>query len=307
MQRTVLLLGATGQLGTELQRELSRMRPEWEIIAPSRTKLDVSDPQAVNQAVRSASPDFVINAAAYTAVDAAESHSELAFRINADAVGAVADAALQCGAFCVHFSTDYVFDGLSPTPYVESAAAHPLNVYGASKLEGELRVQMSGARYLVIRSGWLYSMHHSNFVLSILNKARAQQELRVVNDQIGTPTSAMLLARETCRALTTISDAASPDECCGIFHVAAHGEVSWFEFAQAILGHAELRSWHPIPRVGVVPISSQQLGAPAKRPAFSVLDTRKFYSAFGGSPVAWQQAFDEVVDGRGAVAAMGPR
>jgi len=307
MQRTVLLLGSNGQLGTELRWEFARAQRDWNVIATSRATLDISDRNAVKAAVRAASPDFVINATAYTAVDAAETDRDLAFRVNAEAVESIAEAAAHCGAFVVHFSTDYVFDGRARQPYIEPAHACPVNVYGESKLEGERCLQRSGARHLIIRSGWLYSTHNFNFVLSILNKAKAGQDLRVVNDQIGTPTPAGLLAKETCRALATVSNAESKDAFCGVFHVAAKGEASWFDFAKAVLGSSELGAGSDIPAVSVIPVSSEQLGAPAKRPPYSVLDTNKFYSTFGGRPVPWQQAFADTFGSKEAIAANGPR
>lgn len=267
---TILLTGAGGQVGFELARSLAR---HGEVTATDRAALDLADADAIVAAVRQLRPRLIVNAGAYTAVDLAETEREAAFAVNARAPGILADEAKRLDAVLIHYSTDYVFDGLSTTPYAEDAPANPLNVYGESKYQGECAVAQSGACALVFRTGWVYGARGRNFLLTILRLARERDELRIVADQHGTP--------NWCR---TLSDAATAvvarglpwlAERAGLYHVTSSGETTWHGFAQAIVDQS------PGPRPRVVPIPSSAYPTPARRPAYGVLSSRKFETTFG--------------------------
>ena len=245
----ILLSGRNGQVGRELERSLA---PLGEVIATDRAMLDLADAEAIRRMVRETKPGVVVNAAAYTAVDRAESEPEAAMRINGTAPGVFAEEAGRLGALLVHYSTDYVFDGTKATPYVEEDPTHPLNVYGRSKLEGERAIHASGCRHVVLRTSWIYSARGSNFLRAILRRAREQSELRVVNDQIGAPTSAAAIARATALILGRTG----PE---GVFHASASGQTSWHGFAEAIVKSAGLPT-------RVVGIRSQDYPSAARRP-----------------------------------------
>ena len=277
----ILLTGRNGQVGWELERALA---PLGEVIAADRAMLDLADAEAIRRTVRETEPDVVVNAAAYTAVDRAESEPETALRINGAAPGVLAEEARRHGALLVHYSTDYVFDGTKATPYVEEDSTHPLNVYGRSKLEGERAIQSSGCRHLVLRTSWVYSARGSNFLRAIIRRARSQPELRVVNDQIGAPTSAAAIARATARILGRTG----PE---GVFHASASGRTSWHGFAEAIVKRAGLPT-------RVVGIRSQDYPSAARRPSNSLLDNAKLRSVFGILLEDWQEQLREVMDPR---------
>lgn len=274
----ILLTGRNGQVGWELERALA---PLGEVVALDRARLDLSDPAAIQRVVRDARPEVIVNAAAYTAVDRAESEPALASAVNAAAPGVFAVEARRCGALLVHYSTDYVFDGEKKTPYVEEDPAHPLNVYGRTKLEGERAIEGSGCRYLILRTSWVYAPRGHNFLRTVLRLARERNELRMVDDQIGAPTSAAAIARATAEMLRR----AGPE---GLFHMTASGELSWRGFAQAIvtLEHLPVR---------VVGIASQDYPAAARRPRNSLLDNGKLRSAYGLTLGPWQHQLDEVM------------
>jgi dTDP-4-dehydrorhamnose reductase len=275
MRPTILLTGAGGQLGFELARALA---PWGELVAADRARLDLGDPDAIVAAMRGAKPDLVVNAGAYTAVDRAESEASLAFDVNARAPGILAEEAKRLGAVLVHYSTDYVFDGRSRTPYAEDAPTGPQNVYGASKLEGEHAVAASGAHAVVFRTSWVYALRGRNFLLTIRRLAAEREELAVVADQIGVPNSARSLAEATMR----VFDAGLPRlaERSGLYHLSATGQASWYDFARAIVGGAT--------RPRVVPITTGQYPTPARRPAFGVLATAKFEATFGFGLPDWR-------------------
>jgi len=274
---TVLLTGAGGQVGFELARSLASL---CDVIAPDRAALDLADADAIVSVVRKTRPQLIVNAAAYTAVDKAEMETAAAFAINGRAPGILAEEAKILGAVLIHYSTDYVFDGRRSTPYDEEAPTGPLNVYGASKREGECAIAQSGARALVFRTSWVYGMRGSNFLLTILKLARERDELRIVADQFGTP--------NWCRTLSDATAAAVARglpwlaERSGLYHLASQGETSWHGFAQAIIGDA--------PRPRVVPIATSEYPTPARRPAYGVLSTRKFEAAFGYCLPDWREA-----------------
>jgi len=274
---TVLLTGAGGQVGFELTRSLAKL---CDVVAPDRAALDLTDADAIVSVVRKIRPQLIVNAAAYTAVDRAETETAAAFAINGRAPEILAEEAKMLGAVLIHYSTDYVFDGLRSTPYDEEAPTGPLNVYGASKREGECAIAQSGAHALVFRTSWVYGMRGSNFLLTILKLARERDELRIVADQFGTP--------NWCRTLSDATAAAVARglpwlaERSGLYHLASQGETSWHGFAQAIIGDA--------PRPRVVPIATSEYPTPARRPAYGVLSSRKFEAAFGYRLPDWREA-----------------
>lgn len=274
----ILLSGRNGQVGRELERSLA---PLGEVIATDRAMLDLADAEAIRRMVRETKPGVVVNAAAYTAVDRAESEPEAAMRINGTAPGVFAEEAGRLGALLVHYSTDYVFDGTKATPYVEADPTHPLNVYGRSKLEGERAIHASGCRHVVLRTSWIYSARGSNFLRAILRRAREQSELRVVNDQIGAPTSAAAIARATALILGRTG----PE---GVFHASASGQTSWQGFAEAIVKSAGLPT-------RVVGIRSQDYPSAARRPCNSLLDNTRLRTVFGIALDDWQGQLGDVM------------
>jgi dTDP-4-dehydrorhamnose reductase len=271
---TILLTGAGGQLGFELARSLSN---HGAVIALDRAALDLADADAIVAAVRQATPALIVNAAAYTAVDQAESESAVAFAVNARAPGILAEAAKQQDAVLIHYSTDYVFDGRRTTPYEEDAAANPLNVYGESKLEGERAIEQSGAHALVFRTGWVYGARGRNFLLTMLRLAQQRDELRIVADQSGTPNWCRTLSEAT--AATLAHGIPWLAERSGLYHMASAGATTWHGFAKAIIGDA--------PRPLVVPITTSEYPTPARRPAYGVLSARKFEATFAYKMPDW--------------------
>ena len=285
----ILLTGRNGQLGWELARALA---PLGEIVAFDRAGLDLADPARLASTVRELKPDIIVNPAAYTAVDRAESESEAAFAINARAPRVLAEEAKRLGALLFHYSTDYVFDGAKAAPYLEDDATNPLGVYGASKLEGERAIAASGARHWIFRTSWVYAPRGKNFLLTILRLASEGKPLRVVADQFGAPTSAAMLARATAQALSTqvraisrISPHNAPPPS-GVYHMTAAGRTSWHGFACAILREFRLDN-----AVTAIPASEYPL--PAKRPANSVLDNSRLAAAFGIRLPGWEDGLRE--------------
>ena len=269
----ILLTGRTGQVGWELQRCLSAL---GEVVAPDRTELDLGDPATVGAHVRAVRPGLIVNAAAYTAVDQAEHEPQACFAVNAESVAVLAHEAARLNALLVHYSTDYVFDGSRRTPYVETDQPAPVGVYGRSKLAGEQEIVRSGCRHLILRTSWVYAMRGRNFLLTMLRLARERPELRVVNDQLGTPTWSRDIAAATLAAL---SSARSVE---GLFHVTAAGWTTWFDFAVRILKSAGLDT-------PVVPIPTSEYPTAAARPAYSVLDSGRFEVATGFRIGPWDQ------------------
>jgi dTDP-4-dehydrorhamnose reductase len=274
---TILLTGANGQVGFELARSLADL---GQVIALDRATLDLADADAIVATVRQARPQLIVNAGAYTAVDLAESEQEAAFAVNAHAPRILAEEAKRLDAVLIHYSTDYVFDGLSTKPYAEDAPAHPLNVYGASKYEGERAIEQSGAHALVFRTGWIYGARGRNFMLTILKLARERDELRVVADQTGTPNWCRTLAGATMATLAHGLPwlAGRP----GLYHLASAGATTWHGFAQAIVGD--------VTRPRVVPIATSEYPTPARRPAYGVLSSRKFEATFRYRMPEWREA-----------------
>jgi dTDP-4-dehydrorhamnose reductase len=272
---TILLTGARGQLGFELARSLVKL---GDVVAPDRAALDLTDADAIVSTVREVRPALIVNAGAYTAVDLAETERAAAFAVNARAPGILAEEAKRHDAVLVHYSTDYVFDGLRTTPYAEDAPAHPLNVYGESKREGERAIEESGARAVVFRTGWVYGARGKNFLLTILRLAQERDELRIVADQAGTPNWCHTVSDATTAAIAHGLPWLA--ERSGLYHVASAGATTWHGFAVAIIGDA--------PRPRVVPIATSEYPTPARRPAYGVLSSRKFETTFGYRMPDWR-------------------
>jgi dTDP-4-dehydrorhamnose reductase len=265
----ILLTGGNGQVGYELARALPAL---GELSATDRASLDLADADALRRAVRAAKPDLIVNAAAYTAVDKAESEAELAMRVNGIAPGVLAEEAKRAGALLVHYSTDYVFDGTKPSPYVEEDAPNPLSSYGRSKLAGERAVRDSGCRHLILRTSWVYGPRGKNFYLTIARKAAAGEPLRVVNDQRGVPTTSRFLAEKTVELVRR--------QASGLLHLVPADDTTWFGFAREIVRVAGSAS-------EVQPIRTGEYPVAARRPANSVLDNRRAAAILGPLP-HWQ-------------------
>ncbi|MGH6885060.1 MAG: dTDP-4-dehydrorhamnose reductase [Geminicoccales bacterium] len=272
----ILLIGASGQVGWELRRTLA---PLGEVKGFDRFGLDVADAPVLVATVRALQPEIIVNAAAYTAVDKAESERHQAFAVNATAPRVLAEEAKRIGALLVHYSTDYVFDGGKAAPYVEDDTPHPINVYGESKLAGEQAIAKSGCRHLTLRTSWVYGPRGRNFYLTMLRLAKERPKLEVVDDQVGAPTSSIAIARATA---TLVEKGAQ-----GLYHVTAAGETSWCGFARAILKGAGI----PTP---VTPIRTEDYPTPAKRPRNSRLDCSRLRADFGTDLASWEEQLAEV-------------
>ncbi|MCS6959011.1 MAG: dTDP-4-dehydrorhamnose reductase [Pseudanabaenaceae cyanobacterium SKYGB_i_bin29] len=275
----ILLTGVTGQVGWELQRSLL---PLGEVIAPSRTQLDLADPDTIVHCLREIRPEGVINAAAYTAVDLAETEPDLAHRINAVAPGILAEECQRLGAWLIHYSTDYVFDGNSSVPYKPTDPTNPLGAYGKSKRAGELAIAAVGGQYLILRTAWVYGMRGKNFLRTILRLARERQQLRIVNDQVGSPTWSRVIAEVTAHIVPRVR------EQSGIFHLTCQGSTTWYDFACAILRFDPQRSEQVV--TSVEPITTAEYPTPAQRPAYSVLDCSSLEEQFQVHLPPWQTA-----------------
>ena len=280
--RNILLLGANGQLGTTLKGQLAA---RGTLRAIGHAELDLRDLAKLRALILETNPALIVNAAAYTAVDAAETDAETAQLVNAQAPRIMAETARECSALFVHYSTDYVFDGTAHTPYSEESPVSPLGVYGASKLAGEQAVAASGAAHLILRTAWLYSNRGKNFLNTMLRLAAERDELRVVNDQTGCPTYADLVAEASLKMLDGMYDRGSlRRERCGLYHVACRGETTWWGFARRIIELAGFAG-----RVRVLPITTADYPTPAKRPAYSVLSTNKLERVFGIRLPDWEE------------------
>lgn len=288
----ILIVGNGGQLGRELERIFAGIGP---IVAVDRESVDLADAGQSRALVRHAEPDVILNAAAYTAVDRAESEPELAHAINAQAPRILAEEAFHRKALLVHYSTDYVFDGSKPEPWIETDTPSPLNVYGASKLAGEQAVQKTGGRFLIFRTSWVYGPHGNNFLLTMLRLGRERDRLSIVDDQVGAPTTSIELARATHAIVTGILAGrfGSPASCCGLYHMTCGGSVSWFGFAQAIFARAVELMGAKSPQLTPIPTSGYPTAA--ARPRNSVLSNGKLHARFAVQLPPWQSALEEVL------------
>jgi len=300
MKPTILLTGKTGQIGSELNRLLGEL---GEVVAPERKDLDLLDPGQIRRLMQQAKPQLVVNAAAYTAVDAAETDQASVLATNAEGPKLLALEAKRLGALLVHFSTDYVFDGSKNAPYLETDPANPINAYGRSKLAGEQAIRDSGVTHLIFRTSWVYATHGRNFLLKILERATECRELKVVDDQRGAPTCAANIAEATTTVLNAVTAGTNGQFALsglfGTYNMTAAGQTTWFEFAKAILeeaGRAPLDlPWlaaategRPLVATSVLPISTKELRSPARRPAYSVLSNARLIKAFGLTLPGWR-------------------
>ncbi len=290
--RKVLLTGKNGQVGWELQRTLA---PLGEVIAADRRTMDLSDPDSIRGAIRGIKPDLIVNAAAYTAVDQAESEPEPAMAINGMAPGIMAEEAKRLGAAIVHFSTDYVFDGAKQGPYTEQDPPNPMGVYGKSKLAGEQAVQQAGAPHIIFRTSWVYGARGKNFLLTIRRLAKERNRLKIVDDQIGAPTWCRMIAEASAQILAQAFAPMTPDplpiaEVSGLYHLTCAGQTSWYGFAQAILARPQPAVSGPQAIPELLPIPTSEYPLPAKRPANSVLSNAKLRQTFGLALPEWDKA-----------------
>ncbi len=286
----ILLLGKNGQVGWELRRTLA---PLAEVVAVDYPEVNFADTPALRQLVAGLRPDVVVNAAAYTAVDKAETESELCRQINAVAPGVLAGEAKKLGALMVHYSTDYIFDGTKSSPYAETDTPNPLSAYGRSKLEGDRAVKASGADHLIFRLCWVYGARGQNFMLTMQRLARERETLRVVGDQFGCPTWSRMIAEATALALKQVLAGAGRSAFNGEFHLAAGGQTSWHGFASNII------EWMPEAERkcrAVGKISTADYPLPAKRPANSVLNCGKLQKIFGLRLPDWEFSLRQVLD-----------
>jgi len=295
----ILLLGTKGQLGWELQRAL---QPLGSVIGCNYPAIDMADAATIRETIRRFHPDILINATAYTAVDKAENEPELANAVNALGPAVLAEEARQLNALLIHFSTDYIFDGVKNKPYLETDTPNPLNVYGRSKLAGEQAIQSIGGLHLILRTAWVYSTRGNGFVSKVLQWARQNETLKIVSDQISNPTWARMLAEVTALLLARSGpDFASFFEGkSGIYHLAGNGYTSRFDWAQCILENDPHVDEHTV-RV-LEAASTQDFPTPAKRPLFSALDCTLFEKTFGLRLPEWKEAlalamtFDELAE-----------
>jgi dTDP-4-dehydrorhamnose reductase len=287
-KRPILLFGASGQVGWELLRALA---PLAVVVAPSRSDVDVAEEADLRAVIRETAPDLVVNAAAYTDVDGAETDEPRALAVNGRAPAVMAEAAAALGVPIVHYSTDFVFDGAAAEPYAEDDTPAPLNAYGRTKLAGEAAVLEAGGPHLVFRTSWVYGWRGRNFLLTIERLAREREELTVVYDQVGSPTSARLVAETTALALARCWRPGSADPlsaATGLYHVAAKGETSWHGFASAIVDEMRAARDPALRARAVRAITSAEFPRPARRPARSVLDCAKLEERFSLALPDWR-------------------
>lgn len=289
-----LILGKNGQVGAALTELLS---PLGEIIATDRHAIDLANLSQLRSSIQDIAPTLIVNAAAYTAVDKAESEPELAMTVNGLAPGAIAEEAAKLGAAVIHYSTDYVFDGESERPYVETDSTHPLNEYGRTKLAGERALQNSDAAHIILRTSWVYGMRGKNFLLTMMRLAKEREKLTIVGDQLGCPTSALSIAEATHAAIARLAKGRDfVEECArhsGLYHFSSEGIASWCEFARAIV---ERMDWQADgKRPSVEPIPTAAYPTPAQRPKYSVLSKQKFSNTFDISVPNWLDSLDRVM------------
>jgi dTDP-4-dehydrorhamnose reductase len=300
MKPVILLTGKNGQVGGELLRHLPRL---GEVVAPSREQLDLSKPDDIRRTILDVRPQLIINAAAYTAVDQAETDQAMAQAINEEAPGLMAVEAKKIGAALLHYSTDYVFDGTKRVPYDEADSPNPMNIYGKTKFAGEQAIRSSDVPHLIFRTSWVYAKRGRNFLMTMLRLATEREELRIVSDQVGAPTCAADLAAATSEILAGISERNRSklvfSEVGGTYHMSAAGQTTWYDFAQMILKEAEAAphdlGWIAEATKGrqliarcVIPISTEEFHSPTHRPSYSVLSNSRLNHAFGITLADWQ-------------------
>jgi dTDP-4-dehydrorhamnose reductase len=300
MKQKILLTGRNGQVGRELEQLLPRL---GEVIALDRQQLDLARPDEIRRVLREVRPGLIVNAAAYTAVDQAEKEEEAARAINAEAPRVLAEEAKTIGAVLVHYSTDYVFDGTKRVPYSEDDPPNPISAYGRTKLAGEQAIREAGVPHLIFRTEWVYARQGRNFLLTILRLATQREELKIVSDQIGAPTSSNDIARGTTEILAKIfeprANRASWPHVSGTYHLTAAGETNWYEFAKAILEEVSQvdspAAWlsaatnaRPLIAQRIIPIRTEDYPTPARRPAYSVLSNARLAETFDVKLPDWR-------------------
>lgn len=290
----ILLFGKNGQVGWELQRSLAPLGKVVALASGSRELCgDFTNPEGIAQTVRAVAPDIIVNAAAHTAVDQAESEPELARDLNALAPGVLAHEARRSGAWLVHYSTDYVFDGSGGTPRSETDATGPLNVYGKTKLEGETAIRCSGCKHLIFRTSWVYAARGGNFAQTMLRLAQERDRLSVIHDQIGAPTGADLLADVTAHALRT---ARQRPELGGLYHLVASGQTSWYDYARFVIDHARQAGMDiKVAPESIHPVPTSAFPTAARRPLNSRLDSRKLQTTFDLHLPQWQDGITRML------------
>lgn len=289
----ILITGRNGQVGWELQRAFAA---SVEVIAIDAEEMDLAEPEAIRRFVRETRPNLIINPAAYTAVDKAESEPDLAMAINGIAPGVLAEEALKLDATLVHYSTDYVFDGEKSTPYTEDDVPNPQSVYGKTKFAGEQAVRASGCKHLILRTSWVYGVHGSNFIKTMLRLARERDELRIVADQFGAPTWARDLASMTVNALIAWEMCDWSEELGGLYHLTAGGRTNWHQYAEEVVRLARQYDTALAAKpLNIHPIATHEYPLPAKRPVNSVLANDKIRETFGIVLPPWQDSLSECV------------
>lgn len=286
----ILIIGKIGQVGWELRRTLA---PLGRLVSVDFPEIDLTDGSSIRKWVRQSAPNIIVNAAAYTAVDKAESEPERCHQINALAPAILAEEAKKTGALLVHYSTDYVFDGAKSTPYVETDSPNPLGVYGHSKLAGDQGVQQAGVEHLIFRLCWVYGSRGQNFMLTIMRLAREREKLRIVKDQVGCPTWSRMIAETTALALKQVLVNRDTGAFTGTYHLAAAGQTSWHGFAEAIVG---LMPQETKKCKTIEPISTPEYPLPAKRPSCSVLCCDKLERTFGLKLPHWEESLRHVLE-----------
>jgi dTDP-4-dehydrorhamnose reductase len=289
----IVVLGRNGQLGWELRHKLACL---GQVVTIGLPEIDLKEPGTLRKALRAAEPAVIVNAAAYTAVDKAESEPELAMAINGTAPGVVAEEAKRLGSILVHYSTDYVFDGSKQGPYVETDAPNPMNVYGKSKLAGDEAIQSSGCEHLILRTSWVYAARGNNFLLTMLRLAGERAELRIVDDQTGAPTSSECIAQATADILAQLLAPSGNglDGRSGIYNLTNAGKTTWFGFAQALLSKAAGTMGTNVPKL--IPIPTSEFPRPARRPANSRLSCQRLDETFGVRMPHWEEALSLVLE-----------
>ena len=289
--KKILLLGKDGQVGWELQRALA---PLGLLTALNRRECDLADPAQIQAALEQYEPEVIVNAAAYTAVDQAETDQAMARRINVDALAELALYAREMGSLLVHYSTDYIFDGTKPEAYVEDDLTNPLSVYGQTKLAGENRIRDALCRHLIFRTSWVYAARGGNFARTMLRLAAERETLNVIDDQIGAPTSAELIADVTAHALRDVLSGRAPG---GTYHLAAAGETSWYGYAQFVIAYARAQGIVlKLADTGLKPIPASEYPLPAKRPQNSRMNTHLLERSFALKLPQWQDGVKRVLN-----------
>ncbi len=292
----ILLIGRNGQVGWELQRTLA---PLGNVMALDRHDVDLANPDSIRKVVREIRPGLIVNAAAYSAVDKAESEPDLAMAINGIAPGVMAEEARRLNTPIIHYSTDYVFDGAKKTPYSEEDIPNPLNVYGQTKLAGERAIQAVGAPYIILRTSWVYGVRGKNFLLTILRLAREKSELKIVDDQIGAPTWSRMLAEVTSQILakncsSIAGFSASITDTSGLYHAVPSGLTTWYGFAKKILEDTSSHDSHTLPKL--IPVQTGEYPLPANRPHNSSMSNEKLKRTYGLKMPSWENVLTLCLD-----------